>query len=131
MNITEFTMLANAYGNLRQPFFFLLDFELNKPFICPLKEAIKYDIKYDIRGQKNFSKKNVRSLNGYKIQPVPVDISEYTRAFNLVKKNLQDGNSYLLNLTCATILDTDMTLADIFQNSSALYKLFYKDEFII
>ena len=44
---------------------------------------------------------------------------------------MQDGNSYLLNLTFPTILDTDMRLVEIFQNSSALYKLFYKDEFII
>jgi para-aminobenzoate synthetase component I len=131
MNITEFTMQANAYGSQKQPFFFLIDFELNMPFICPYEEATKYDIRFDVRGQRNFSENPAQSRTEYKIQAIPIDISNYEQAFNLVKKNLQDGNSYLLNLTFPTILDTDMTLVEIFQNSYALYKLLYKDEFII
>ena len=30
---------ANAYGALRQPFFFLIDFEQKKPLICSFDES--------------------------------------------------------------------------------------------
>ena len=34
-----FIQQANAYGALRQPFFFLIDFEQNKPLICSFDKS--------------------------------------------------------------------------------------------
>ena len=34
-----FIQQANTYGALRQPFFFLIDFEQKKPLICSFDES--------------------------------------------------------------------------------------------
>ena len=38
----------------------------------------------------------------------------YSEAFKNVHKNITLGNSYLLNLTFPTVIETDLTLEEIF-----------------
>jgi para-aminobenzoate synthetase component 1 len=57
--------------------------------------------------------------------------ADYNRAFNLVHKNLAEGNSYLTNLTFPTEININTDLPEIFARSSARYKLLFKDEFVV
>ena len=41
------------------------------------------------------------------------------------------GNSYLVNLTAPTPVETDLTLLEIFQRSEARYKLWVKNHFVV
>lgn len=61
----------------------------------------------------------------------PVSIEQYAHSFNHVKENLLQGNSYLVNLTFPTPLQTNLNLSDIFTLSEAPYKLLKNDEFVI
>ncbi len=131
MTITEFISQANAYGYSKTPFFFLLDFELKKPFICCLDMAHEKAIRYDVRGEKNFSSNAQAADQNFTIEHIPVSKSQYTNAFILVKDNLQKGNSYLVNLTFPTKLRTDLELDQIFQKSIAPYKLNFQDNFVV
>ena len=48
-----------------------------------------------------------------------------------MKRNILHGNSYLLNLTFPTKINTNLSLHDIYQRSDAKYKLLKQDEFVV
>jgi para-aminobenzoate synthetase component 1 len=52
-------------------------------------------------------------------------------AFERVIEHLKKGNSYLVNLTFPTPIDTNLTLAGIYNLSEAPYKLLYDDRFVV
>jgi len=45
-------------------------------------------------------------------------------------EEIRAGNTYLLNLTFRTPIESDFTLKEIFQYSQAKFKLYFKDQFI-
>lgn len=69
--------------------------------------------------------------SGFRFEISPVPFSRYAEAFSLVQKNILHGNSFLLNLTFPTVIETDLSLEAIFLHSRAPYKLFYKDRFVL
>ncbi len=63
------------------------------------------------------------------LETYPISRNTYEKGFNLVKKNLQAGNSYLINYTCSTEIAINLSLEEIFQHSKAKYKVLFKDVF--
>ena len=55
---------------------------------------------------------------------------DYKKKFNQVILNIKKGNTYLLNLTTQTKILNKINLKEIYHNSNAKYKLFYKDKFV-
>lgn len=68
---------------------------------------------------------------GFRFGLSPVPFSRYEKAFALVQKNILHGNSFLLNLTFPTRIDTDLSLEEIFLHSQAPYKLYFKNRFVL
>ena len=52
-------------------------------------------------------------------------------SFETVSRHIHAGNSYLVNLTCATPVYTNLSLKDIFYHSKAMYKLWMRDRFVV
>jgi len=46
-------------------------------------------------------------------------------------RQINAGNTYLLNLTFPTQIETNLSLKEIFYNSRAKYKIWYKDKFVV
>ena len=44
----------SALASAQRPFFFLIDFEMEKPIICPLEEAQELGFQFEIKGFRNF-----------------------------------------------------------------------------
>lgn len=130
MDIVSFTEKANALGHRRQPFFFLLDFELKKPLIIPLHEAAENGFFFKIKGQTNATS-NGQAKAVDSIRPAPISQKKYARAFNLVKKHLKAGNTYLLNLTFPTPLEGELSMEYIFRKSTAPYTLWHQEDFVL
>jgi len=63
--------------------------------------------------------------------PRPVDFEIYRRAFDKVSWHLKRGDTYLINLTFATELQTELSLDDIFLRSLATYKILFADDFVV
>lgn len=63
----------------------------------------------------------------WKAHPESYDI--YRHSFGVVHRNICRGNSFLLNLTCRTPIDTNLSLSDIYRASKAKYKLLWKNHF--
>src|SRR5690606_16779964 len=61
----------------------------------------------------------------------PESLESYAAGFEVVMKNLQLGNSYLTNYTCRTEIALNRTLAEIYAQSSARYKVLYQNRFVL
>jgi para-aminobenzoate synthetase component 1 len=131
MTLSDFCDLANTYGYEKIPFFFLIDFELQNPFICRLEQTESYGIKYLIRGNGHTKIQTSGGVKDFQIKTSAISLKQYEKAFNLVSANLKKGNSYLLNLTFPTRLDSDIELEQIYYKADAAYKLYYQDKFVL
>lgn len=119
----------NRLGKEKSPFIFILDFELKNPVILKLGQ-IPNDIYYKFNDIKNYTLSGTQSKPLHFL-PNPMPIGQYTKAFDAAKKEILYGNSFLLNLTFPTSIETNYTLRELFNISHARYKLYYKDQFIV
>lgn len=119
----------NRLGKERIPFFFLIDFELKKPLVWRLDAVNPEMLLYDFNGMKNYSSdlKNEKQLH-FKIYNFSKE--KYDIAFQKVQENIRYGNSFLLNLTFASRIETNFSLKEIFFRSKAKYKVWYENFFV-
>jgi para-aminobenzoate synthetase component 1 len=64
------------------------------------------------------------------LQKTPLPFPTYQKAFDLVKENLNYGNSFLTNLTAETPIELGVSMEEVFAKARAKYKLFIKDNFL-
>jgi para-aminobenzoate synthetase component 1 len=119
----------NKWAEAGIPFLFIIDFEINKPLIFRLDEIDPGKLLYSINGLGNCSSQPA-IMKSVKLKKHPVKYEDYLEKFNKVNHEITDGNSYLLNLTCRTPVESDATLLDIFHMSSARYKLWFEERFV-
>lgn len=122
--------LMNLYGKERVPFLFIIDFEMRRPLVYKLDEIGNRKLLYNFGGLKNCENKG---LSGKKVilKKYPICFDEYKTAFNKVMKNIYEGNTYLLNLTFPTKIEINLSLEEIFRYSTAKYKLYYENLFVV
>lgn len=121
--------LMNNIGKNKIPFLFIIPYNLDNSIIIPLNEIDPNYILYDFEGISNAISNN-KSNKNISFQKFPVDFSTYKKAFDIVMKHLRNGDSYLLNLTFPTPIETNFTFEDIFFAVSSRYKLLLKNKFI-
>ncbi len=120
----------NLLGKSKTPFLFIIDFEMKSPQIFLLDEINSDEIKYNINKISNCF--NISKLNKEIIfNKFPIAYSLYKKTYTKIVKEINRGNSYLLNLTYPTRLETNLTLQEIFINSKAKYRLYYKNKFVV
>ncbi len=122
--------LLNSLGKQRKPFLFISDFEAKKIEIILLDELENFDVEYSI--DENYNSNSNSNLNSHlkALKKIPLDFKNYKNKFNFVIQEIKKGNTYLLNLTQPTKIETKLNLKEIFSLSNAHYKLRYKDEFV-
>jgi para-aminobenzoate synthetase component 1 len=101
--------------------FFLIDFDKNN-FIL---ENIDSSFLLDFDGVKNYISQNIEKPVYFSKTPIPFD--RYKKAFDNVIEEIKKGNTYLLNLTFPTKIETNLTLEEIFHKAKAKFKLKYKN----
>ncbi len=118
----------NDYGSRKIPFLFVIDFELKKPFAIPLSQIDPSALLFNIEGNHNCSgRSEVPPSCNFSIRK-PVSFDRYKSAFKYCSEQLKIGNSYLLNLTFPTEIETDLSLQQIFHLSRSKYKLWLRDD---
>lgn len=122
-------VMMNQYGSLGIPFLFVIDFEMDRPIVLRLDELDERLIRYSFNAKEE--KVVSPAFQVPQTEIFPVSFEEYQKAFNLVSRNIQEGNTYLTNLTFPTLIKTSWTLQDIYQQAYAKYKLWLKDHFVI
>jgi len=119
----------NRYGAEKEPFIFIVDYKMKSPEIYKLN-SVPAGIKFTTPVLSNVSQAQIDTRQ-VALKKYPVPFSRYSEAFRNVHRNIRAGNSYLLNLTFPTRIETDLTLEDLFYSSVAKYKLLYKDSFVV
>ena len=132
MTKSEFIETLNYWGNEKIPFLFLVDFEIQKPIAIKLDEVAPGEILFWVNGLSNEHNRSTSNLlEDFKLVPNPISLLEYQNKFNLVKKWLLYGDSFLTNLTIKTDIQTGHSLKEIYQVAKAKYKLLYQNKFLV
>ncbi len=121
----------NKFGKEKIPFLFIIDFDMEKPIVLPLKETDSNTILFSINGNTNSICKPYYYSRATEFMPTPVPKSRYEKAFNHVQKHIKHGNSFLVNLTMPSRIETNLDLEEIFHRSNAKYKLWIKNEIVV
>ena len=120
----------NKWGEERKPFIFIIDYEMLNPIVLSLNEAAENEIYFKLPNinciDNQYFKRGKFIFNKF-----PVSYSVYKKSFDQVLNEIKRGNSFLTNLTFPTLIETDLSLNEIFFNSDAPYKLLFKDLFVV
>lgn len=130
MEIAEFKHTIKKYTSEGIAYVFFIDYETNHPYIYTLEEAAEQGIFYDIKGVSNIETKT-SSPKKIHLKIHAIDTDKYRKAFQNVMYHIQEGNTYLLNLTMPSGIESKSQLSEIFESSNANYKLFKEDEFVV
>ncbi|MBU1927512.1 aminodeoxychorismate synthase component I [bacterium] len=114
----------NTLGKQREPFLFVSDFKAQKLEVFLLKDLKKNDVEFCINENYSYVK------HEHTLMKTPLAFESYKKKFNAVIENIKAGNTYLLNLTQSTPIQTLLTLKEIYSLANAHYKLRFKDEFV-
>ena len=120
----------NELGRQKTPFLFVLDYNMQHPVVLPLDQVNPKKILYHVNGLSNAGRPQPVSKK-LLFHYTPVAYSRYQEAFNLVQQHILHGNSFLLNLTFPSRIETNHTLREIFYRSKALYKLWFQNQFVV
>ena len=141
--MTEYTQeeavfRMNEMGKAGRPFLFIIDYKRERIYVERPEEIAPSELLYDLNGFTNTNHEcNLRDsshlISGEPVewQPSYVSFEEYAHSFETVSRHIHAGNSYLVNLTCATPVYTNLSLKDIFYHSKAMYKLWMRDRFVV
>jgi para-aminobenzoate synthetase component 1 len=124
LNNKELIKQLNNYGSLKEPFFFMISYDLSEFFVKPLKD-LHDNIKFEMSLENKKSSPDKESIKKY-----PISFEEYKKKFDYVQEQISCGNSYLLNLTAKTKIQTPLSLDEIYEKSKSKFKLKFKDEFV-
>lgn len=119
----------NDYGKAGIPFFFIIDFEQRNPVMLRMDEWQERALSFEFPGF-SWGNEHLELSKEIYFHKNPVSFLVYQEAFNQVKAEIAQGNSYLVNLTFSTPIQTNLSLQEIFAVSDAKYKLRWKDEFV-
>lgn len=122
--------LMNKFGKKGIPFLFVLDFELKNPVIIPLDQVDNTVMLYNLNGRCNYQLKE-NSNKQLEFSSQPVNKNRYEKAFGLAQKHITHGNSFLLNLTMPSKIEMNYSLKEVFHESKAKYKLWFKDQLVV
>jgi para-aminobenzoate synthetase component 1 len=121
-SFAKITALAQA----RIPFLFLISFDKEEIFVEELDRL--EDVYYQVEAIQNYTDTNLSTSS--KIKKTPIAFQEYQKAITQVKEEICAGNSYLLNLTFATPIETHLNLQEIFYQAKSKFKLYFKNQFV-
>jgi len=117
----------NTLGKSRTPFLFILSYDKSQIFAEALSE-LDDDIYYKLENIRNYPVQ--KREKDFTFSRSPVSFLQYKKAFEHILVEIRSGNTYLLNLTFQTPIESNLNLKEIFTYAKAKFKLYYKDEFI-
>ena len=106
------------------PCFFYTDFEGLRLHCYRLDELSEHDIEF------SFNHPPHKSNFPHKPDFQPVSLHSYREKFDSVQEHIRSGNTYLLNLTQPTPIQSTLTLHEIYSMANAPYKLRVKNQFV-
>jgi para-aminobenzoate synthetase component 1 len=128
----------NHLAALHVPFFFMIDYKAEHGYVIKVDELDATFIQFQFESQHSPSitrnpEPGTRNVEhgtcSWNVKPV--SLKEYKQKFDFVQEQIQLGNSFLVNLTQPTKVQTDFSLLELYQHSRAKYKLWIKDSLLV
>ena len=118
-------------GKLRVPFLCVIDFEMEQPHVFPIHE-LPEDVKFNFNGARSHSSDDIiQSIKPFHFSKEPISLDTYTKGFETVMKGIKRGDSFLINLTFPTEINSNFNLDEIYSTAEAKYKLKFFDEWVV
>ena len=114
----------DVLGSQRKPFLFISDFKAQRVEVFEPENLETEDIEFCIN--QNYTYKE----HPHFLKTTPITLESYSKKFAAVIEKIKSGETYILNLTQATKIATELSLKEIYKLSNAAYKLRFKDEFV-
>lgn len=135
-NRMEAVCRMNRLGAERRPFLFVIDYKQDQVVVEELDQVNPEELLYDLDGVTNVVAANrmnqqENQTSVMRWETFPITQEAYADSFHKVIGHIRAGNSYLVNLTCATPVRTNLGLKEVFFRSQARYKLWMKDRFVV
>lgn len=103
----------NQMGAEGRPFLVVVDFDKRQPMVMSLPIDNGF-ILYDFNGVTNAEPITLQYPDKIHFAKQPVSFQTYLKGFNLVLSHIHNGNSYLVNYTQPTAIQTNLDLKTIF-----------------
>ena len=114
----------NTLGKQRKPFLFISDFKAQKLEVILLEDLEKEDVEFCINeNHHHIEHSHYLKTNSIKFQ-------NYQEKFEKVIEKIESGETYILNLTQPTPIESELSLKEIYSFANAHYKLRFKDKFV-
>ena len=105
------------------PFLFYTNFDATQTHIYTLDELTDEDIEFTFEQQEYHP-------HSHMLKTSPQMFAPYKKGFDTIIEKIKSGETYLLNYTCQTPIETSLTLKEIFNCANAPFKLRVKDKFV-
>lgn len=117
----------DAFGMQSIPFLFIVSYDKQKIYAQSL-DKVGDDIFYKLEDWRNYPVR--KRKDPYQFSKYPASFETYNKKLAKILEEIRLGNTYLLNLTCKTPIESNLSLKEIFTYSRAKFKLYFKDQFI-
>ena len=122
--------MMNEWGKDGVPFLFVIDFEMQSPVVIREEDALRAGLHFSFRGISNDSPSG-NPGRPFPFSKTPVPYERYSEAFRIVMERIRYGDSYLVNLTFPTPVQTTLSIGDIYRFSQAPYSLLLEEQFVV
>ncbi len=130
LNKRDIIERMNCLGKESKPFLFCVDFEMDNGFVVE-NPFSQQDILFDLNSVSNFmSSSSVVDSSSSSLISFPRSFEAYDSQFDVVRRGLLRGDSFLANLTIKTKIDINISLEEIFLRANSKYRLLVRDRFV-
>ena len=133
----EAESLMNGMGGRREPFFCFCNWDATRWFVSRIPHSSLAGKRGRLEGGISFDFSNIKRNASSKGNEGTFEWSvgrpkreDYSRSFSIVRKGLLRGDSFLVNLTSASTISTDLTLEDMFRRADAHYRILVPGKFV-
>jgi para-aminobenzoate synthetase component 1 len=126
---TEILHKINHFSGDKKPFLFAIDYQGENGFVLSPEDADNIGVKCEIKNGKSSENSARKQLLKFDIYPIKIET--YKQAFEQVEFHLKRGDTYLLNLTFPTKIESNLSLSEIYEISQAPYKLLVPGHFVV
>lgn len=116
-----FNKISNLAA-LGTPFLLISDFKAENILVYSQDELVDADIE--------FSFAPTAVMEPTPLIKHPISFANYKEGFDRIIEHIKAGETYLLNYTCSTPIETTLSLREIYRRAHAKFKLRFKDEFV-
>ena len=124
----DLVQTINKWASDQQAFFLFVDFEMQTPELYRAEDLYKAGIQVIFPGFSNILQ--TEAIPVPRLQVMPTSYAAYCASFETVRRHLLAGNSFLVNLTIRTAVQSAADLPSIFQAANAPYRIKYKNQWV-